>query len=222
LAQASRPDRKPRRTDIIRPLYNAMNRLIARPFGATLDGNPVLWREWQRKRPSRWMALVWAGYVFLGIAFSLLALAGNLTHSRRNEIAPFVTGLEALVGLLLVSVSAVTSLAEERTRGSLDVLLTTPFPTYKIVWGKWWGTYRTIPLLAILPTATVWILSIGRPFAQLNWVLVGGLMLAYGAAITSLGLALATWIPRVTRAITVSVVIYVLVAVGWFFLVIFL
>jgi ABC-type transport system involved in multi-copper enzyme maturation permease subunit len=220
LAQAGRPDRKPRRTDIIRPVYNAMNRLIARPFGATLDGNPVLWREWQRKRPSRWMALVWAIYVFLGIAFSILALAVNMPNSRRNEIAPFVTGLEALVGLLLVSVSAVTSLAEERTRGSLDVLLTTPFPTYKIVWGKWWGAYRTIPLLAILPTATVWILSIGQPFGQFNWVLVGGLILAYGAAITSLGLALATWIPRVTRAITFSVVAYVLVAVGWFFLVI--
>jgi ABC-type transport system involved in multi-copper enzyme maturation permease subunit len=220
VAQASRPDRKRRRTDIIRPIYDALNLLIARPFGATLDRNPVLWREWQRKRPSRWMALVWAVYVFLAVAFTALAIAVSLPGSPRNELAPFVTGLEALVGLLLISISSVTSLAEERTRGSLDVLLTTPFPTWSIVWGKWWGAYRTIPLLAILPTATVLVLGIGHPYTQFNWLLVAGLILAYGAAITSLGLALATWIPRVTRAITFSVVAYVLMAVGWFFLVI--
>jgi hypothetical protein len=39
-------------------------------------------------------------------------------------------------------------------------------------------------------------------------------MLAYGAAITSLGLALATWIPQVGRVVAVSVIAYVLVTVG--------
>jgi ABC-type transport system involved in multi-copper enzyme maturation permease subunit len=180
----------------------------------------VLWREWQRKRPSRWMTLVWAVYVLLAIAFTILAIAVTVPNSRHNEIAPFVTGLETLVGLLLVSITSVTSLAEERTRGSLDVLLTTPFPTRSIVWGKWWGAYRTTPLLAILPTITVFVLGLGRPTGEFAWLLVGALILAYGAAITSLGLALATWFPRVTRAITFSVVAYVLVAVGWFFLVI--
>jgi ABC-type transport system involved in multi-copper enzyme maturation permease subunit len=221
IAQAGRSERKRRgRFELLRRLNAAMNMFLARPFGATLNLNPVLWREWQRKRPSRWMALVWAVYVLLALAFTGLAIAVTMPNSRRNEIAPFVTGLETLVGLLLVSISSVTSLAEERTRGSLDVLLTTPFPTYSIVWGKWWGTYRTIPLLALLPTATVWLLGVGQPYGEFNWILVGGLILAYGAAITSLGLALATWIPRVTRAITFSVVAYVLVAVGWFFLVI--
>src|SRR6516165_1319599 len=83
----SRPDRKRRaRFDILRACSNALNVLIARPFGATLDRNPVLWREWQRKRPSRWMALVWAVYVFLGLVFCGMSLYVNLPNTPRNEL----------------------------------------------------------------------------------------------------------------------------------------
>jgi hypothetical protein len=46
-------------------------------------------------------------------------------------------------------------------------------------------------------------------------VLMIGLILAYAAAITSLGLAVATWVPRLGRVITVNVMTYMLVAVGW-------
>jgi hypothetical protein len=49
----------------------------------------------------------------------------------------------------------------------------------------------------------------------LGLVLMIGLILAYAAAITSLGLAAATWVPRLGRVITVSVMAYLLVAVGW-------
>jgi hypothetical protein len=39
-------------------------------------------------------------------------------------------------------------------------------------------------------------------------------MLSYGAAITSMGLALATWVPRLGRAIAINVVIFVLITIG--------
>ena len=39
-----------------------------------------------------------------------------------------------------------------------------------------------------------------------------------GAAVTSLGLAMATWFSRPGRAVGVTVTLYVLVTVGWFFL----
>ena len=50
-----------------------------------------------------------------------------------------------------VSLFAPTVLAEERVRGSLDVLMTTPLSTDRIVLAKWWGAYRVVPALAILP-----------------------------------------------------------------------
>ena len=62
-----------------------------------------------------------------------------------------VNAWQVATGLLLLSVSAATSLAEERQRGSLDVLMATPLPTRSIVWGKWWGTFRPVPRLLILP-----------------------------------------------------------------------
>jgi hypothetical protein len=44
-------------------------------------------------------------------------------------------------------------------------------------------------------------------------------MACAGALVTSLGLAIATWVTRVGRAVAASVSIYVALAVGWFFVV---
>jgi hypothetical protein len=45
-------------------------------------------------------------------------------------------------------------------------------------------------------------------------MLIGGLVVAYGAAITSLGLALATWLPRMDRAIGLTAGLYVVVTIA--------
>ena len=45
-------------------------------------------------------------------------------------------------------------------------------------------------------------------------MLTAGLVLAYGAAITSLGLALATWVAALGRAIALGVTAYVFVSLG--------
>ena len=42
-----------------------------------------------------------------------------------------------------------------------------------------------------------------------------GYVLACGASVTSLGLALAVWVRSLPRAITIGVVVYCLVTVGW-------
>jgi hypothetical protein len=146
--------------------------------------------------------------------------------------------LQVPFGLLLLTVLAPTSLAEERIRGSLDVLMTTPLSTRSIVWGKWVGTYRTVFLLVILPTlAAVTIAYLAPPLAKgmttaaararvpmppltrFDRVVGPGLvvceMLSYGAAITSLGLALATWIPRLGRAVAANVLVFATVGIGW-------
>lgn len=95
-----------------------------------------------------------------------------------------------------MSVTAATSLAEERAHGSLDVLLSTPLSTRSILIGKWWGAFRSIrPVIfwaaligAVLVTVT------GR---WLHYALYLALVLAYGVAIASIGMALATWVSRI-------------------------
>ena len=128
-------------------------------------------------------------------------------------LAPTVNAWQVAIGLLLLSVSAPMALAEERDRGSLDVILATPLATREIVWGKWWGTFALVPRLLIFPT---WIV-VGLAMVSENWLaplLMLGLILAYAAAITSLGLALATWVPRLGRAVAWSVTAYALAAIG--------
>lgn len=190
--------------------------------GPTLDANPVLWREWHRNRPSGWTRRLWMVYVAGAIAFSSIALIHDFdSGGARGRASLWVNGFQVAIGLLLVSVAAATALAEERVRGSLDILMATPLPTRSIVWGKWFGTFRSVLWLLVLPVTLAAVLAglSGRgmfvPFLALE-------ILAYGAFITSVGLAVATWVPRLGRAVALSVVVQVIITVGTFFMVLML
>jgi ABC-type transport system involved in multi-copper enzyme maturation permease subunit len=185
-------------------------RFVAAP---SLDDNPILWREWHRSRPSRWARIVSGIYVILALVFSAVAIV-----APTNVVAPLVNGFQIAVGLLLLSVTAATSLAEERVRGSLDVLMATPLSSRQIVLGKWLGSFRKVPLLAILPAAVI-VLATGIDFRYRGRWPQAIQMIAYvlscGAAITSLGLAMATFCSRLSRAVASTVSLYVLAVVGW-------
>ena len=81
------------------------------------------------------------------------ALITRHTAQRRKLIGA-MSMFQVAVGLLLLSVSAATSLAEERVRGSLDVLLSTPLSTRSILIGKWWGAFRLVPHVLVWPAIT--------------------------------------------------------------------
>jgi ABC-type transport system involved in multi-copper enzyme maturation permease subunit len=226
--QSSQPQRRRRR----------LLPWLRRPWWLTprLDGNPVYWREWHRQRPSRWVRIVWAVYVIMAMAgtASIVYEQAGRTRLPGSEFGAIVSAFQVCIGLLLASVAAVTSLSEERVRGSLDVLLTTPLKTRSIVWGKWRGAFRIMPWLALLPAVNValtatpgnvppWTRPGAPPLPPLEhpnliwWSvpLMYLLVLCYGAAVTSFGLACATWFQRQGRAVAISVLVYALVTVGW-------
>jgi ABC-type transport system involved in multi-copper enzyme maturation permease subunit len=187
--------------------------------GPSLDGNPVLWREWHRSRPTRLLRLVWFLYTGLGLVWIVLSLkfvAGG--GMRPEEPIAYMNTFQVGVGLLFLSVSAATSLAEERVRGSLDVLLSTPLSTRSILIGKWWGAFRQVPFLLLWPALTT-SLVVWESGQWIRYVLLLGLIAAYGACIASLGLALATWVSRLGRAVALCVSVCVLFTFGWIFLV---
>jgi ABC-type transport system involved in multi-copper enzyme maturation permease subunit len=199
--------------------FRPLGRLFRLLPGPSLDANPVLWREWHRRRPSRWAGAVWSLYAAMAIGLTATMIALSVRGSQvPREVASIGNGFQAGIGLLLLSISAATALAEERVRGSLDILLATTLSTRSIVWGKWCGAYRAVPKVAICPglLAAALALESGR------WdgaFLVIALFLAYGAAVTSLGLALATWIRRVDFAVCLNVAVLGGVTVGWLFVV---
>ena len=147
--------------------------------------------------------------------FSLCAIVEMIAgHRPGRDLGVIINSAQVTCGLLLLSASAATSLAEERQRGSLDVLMATPLPTRSIVWGKWRGAFRTVLPLLILPTTLTFVLSLQTGHVW-GTALMVALILAYGAAITSLGLALATWIPQMGRAAAMTIGLYAVVSIGW-------
>ena len=177
----------------------------------SLDDNPVVWREWYRGRPSRWRVVLTAIYVIVSTVFSVLAIIGP-----GGEFGPIVNAIQVAIGLLLLSVWSATGWRRSELRGSLDMLMCTQLSTRQIVTGKWLGAFRAAPLLAILPS---FVVGSNAYIADRNLILASCFMFIYvlcaGAAVTSLGILMATWFSRLGRAVAVTVVVYALVTVGW-------
>ncbi len=237
LRAATTEDTKASATKTSSWISRARARMVALRPGPSLDDDPVLWREWRRGRPSRIARVFWGLYIVLGVLSCAWGVVASWMAADPELIA-VVGGLQATFGLLLVSFTAPTALAVERARGSLDVLMTTPLSTGRIVLAKWWAAYRIVPALTFLPALGA--VAVGylvpeippqfgqsaQPTDPIGWIdrialmcSPTALMLAQGAVVTSVGLALATWIRRVGRAVAVSVATYATIAFGWLLLV---
>jgi ABC-type transport system involved in multi-copper enzyme maturation permease subunit len=227
---AGKPER-PRR----KPLWIA--RFWPSLPGPTLDGNPVLWREWHRNRPSRLTRWLWLGLLTLTWGMAAWGTYEIIDNGVSQNSATLVPGfmLQLFFGMLMVAAASPTVLAEERTRGSLDILLSTPQSTRSIVLAKWWGAYRTVLGLAILPAFTSIFLAAASPDVPVmagafRWPtppipltladrflgagLCVGDCLVSGALIVSIGVAIATWIPRLGRAVATSVLVFFMLGIG--------
>jgi ABC-type transport system involved in multi-copper enzyme maturation permease subunit len=189
--------------------------LTSSGLASTLDFHPVFWRECRLQRPLSWIRVLWGLYIAGAVIFSVLAASECAVKGVRRTFwaGPF-NGFQATVGLLLLSLITPASLAEERAQGSLEVLLSTPLSTRSLVLGKWLAHYRVVVWLALLPG----IVAVAHAATAGRWLgvpLVIGAVLARGAAVTSLGIALATWVPRLDRALTLSAAVSVFVSVAW-------
>ena len=181
----------------------------------SLDGDPVAWREWHRGGVSRGRLVLTVFYAGGSAIFSLAAILW-----QGGDFAATVNGSQVAIGLLLLGVWSATSLAEERVRGSLDLLMCSPLSTWQIVKGKWIGAFRAAPLLAIMPCLVVGSIAYTADRSVIKAVCF---MLTYvlcaGAAVTSLGVLMAIWFSRVGRALSVTVAAYASITVGWLFVV---
>ncbi len=226
------------------PRIGLLGRMTRWLPGPSLDRDPVLWREWHRSRPSRWMTAILVllmgttGALCITGAVALWKDGFNLrTRMDIWELAGICSYvLHPIFGLLTLAAIAPTSMAEERQRGSLDILAVTALSTRAIVFGKWLGTFRLVVLMAICPglmalamvTARSDMMSAPWPGAPPEYYRVVTLgarcygvgvviatIIAHGALITSVGLAMAVWIKRQSRAIAMSVGSFVLVTAAW-------
>ncbi len=199
-----------------------LSRLLFGHTIVSLDAYPAMWRECRSVHSSWWLRSLWAFYVVGALLFSVLAVVETSLSGFRRTVwtIPF-NGFQAAVGLGLLSLLTPATLAEERARGSLDVLLSTPLATSSLVLSKWFACYRLVPCLALLPA----VVAAAHAWPLQRWTgisLVVGMILAHGATVTSLGIGLATWVPRIDRALILSAAASVLITAGWIPLVLFL
>jgi len=229
---------RPRRKARVIKGISLIGRLTRRLPGPSLDGNPVLWREWNRTRSSRPMRIVMTALLLastIACCHGALEILVGGFHPRVGFAGVMAVLIQTVFGLLVLAVFASLAFSEERRRGSLDVLLSTPLSTRSIVWGKWLATFRVLPLLAIGPalvcgafaeddlsrymatlpaTAQVQGLGLGGTGRAFAAVLMPLTILAHGAWIASLGLALSVWVRRESRAISLVAAAYVLYVIA--------
>ncbi len=145
----------------------------------TLDRNPVLWREWHRDRPSRMTRWVWAGTLGLGwvlAGFGVYAIT-KFGAAQANSMMSVALGVQVGFGFLMIAASAPTALSEERMRGSLDILLSTPLSTRSIVGAKWRGAFRKLAALLVMPLLASILVAAAMPeTAPINGVVGGGMV----------------------------------------------
>jgi ABC-type transport system involved in multi-copper enzyme maturation permease subunit len=183
---------------------------------ASLDRNPVLWYETHRQQPSAWIRSLIRVYFAMAIGFTLIAIDDTFRgiSSFRGWLPAFVVAFQVAMSLPLLIVAATTALVEERVRGSLDVLLTTPISSRSIVLTKWWSVYRRVPLLLALPALMAAVLA----WMSGEWLTAALLVLfilSSAAFWTSIGLAISAWVPRLGRAVSLAAVLYAMIALGW-------
>ena len=181
----------------------------------SLDACPVFWRECRSAQSSFWLRLLWGFYIVGALVFTVLAViecttAGTGARSGRARSTAFrlrlawVCSACSLQPLWPRSGQGAVSTFCSRRRSRLapwfwasGLLATALCPSWHCCPPPW----RRLML---------WTLQ--------RWpgvLLVVGMMLANGAAVTSLGIALATWVPRVDRALILSAAASVLITVGW-------
>ena len=128
----------------------SVSRWLAWLPGPSLDGNPVLWREWRGSRPSRLVRMIWLIYVIGSVAAAGMGLRESIIYGPSTPNGLFASDtvvlLQFVFGLIIVTSLAPASLAEERARGSLDVLLATPLSTRLDTLGQVAGYLSNRPL----------------------------------------------------------------------------
>jgi ABC-type transport system involved in multi-copper enzyme maturation permease subunit len=165
--------------------------------------------------------LLWVIYDLCSLAATatIIALVISRGLGGSTQFASLLNGLQVAAGMLLLVVRSATTFADERARGGLDVLLSTPIESRSILVAKWWGAFQTAPRLALLPSTAAFAVAC-RSTRFEGVAVIAGVVVCYGAFLASLGLALATWLPQAGRAAALGVAAHVLITVGWFFVVV--
>ena len=158
-----------------------------------------------RSRSQNVSSAIYVGWVLLTLIAAILTLPG---------LGPFVNGVLVWGGLLLVSVKAALSMAEDRLSGAVEAARHAGYSTFHIAFAKWLGIGRFVLPLALLSLLTV--LGRREPDFALwrGMVLMVVYVISAGGTFAALGLALGARLPT-GWAVTSSIALYTYCSLNW-------
>src|SRR5579862_4112657 len=191
----------------------------------SLGLNPMLWKEFHCEGRGRrpWLTLVW-GLAFLAATFVPAALIiWVVAHSgigalmlagpdSSRLISSWVRSANAGVGCLTalaVAIRASASIAGERDKQTLEILLTTPLTSGAILHAKWIGSIYSVRF-GLLWLGLVWLVGLvtgALSFVALPFVIAA--WFSYAALAAMIGL----WFSVVSRSSLRAVVFTILAMV---------
>lgn len=177
--------------------------------------------------------VTWGVYIAGAVAGIAWAVSNALLNtSGFDGVGVIVSVFGVGIGLLLATVSAVTGFSDERTRGGLDILLSTPVTSKSVVRAKWWSAFKVVLWIVLLPAGISviylirWWSSHLYAIANINSdhvvLSVAALVLhplSCGMMLASFGLFLAVRLKQFGRAVGLAVALYVALALGWIMLI---
>lgn len=189
--------------------------------GPALDADPVGWLERRRARLSPWTRRLMIAYVFYFALWGAAAVVDGLglvpsSGPHIGQLGGYVGGFALAIGLPLLGILAATSLAGERSRGQLDVTLTTPLSSRSIVLARARALVLRLPGFLIVPAAIAAAhASWNGPITWAGAVLVVALGATYGLSTIAIGLALALWLRRPGLAVAATLGVLTAIWLGW-------
>ncbi len=198
--------------------------------------NPIAWREASSKAAAATSGISRHGMMLGGVVVSIIILLylinGWSILKVDGTTAPFGAAdarswlmwlviIEFALILLVVTNAAATSMTKERESNTMDILLTTPLTSKKIVWGKLRGLIAfampmlAVPVLNLLIFVIYDVIMWGKnKEAVINFeavVLLALVMLVNTALAAVIGLQTSLKSNKTVRAILVSITIVTIV-----------
>lgn len=134
-------------------------------------------------------------FLFLGLTF-VINLPNLQAEQARVDYMPVFSWLDFAL-LFLIPLLTMNTVAEERSRNTLETLLTAPVTDWQVILSKWMGTFAFY-FVMLVPTLIYWVvfleLGSGKQAldpgpvvgAYLGALLLGGLYIAIGVFASSL------------------------------------
>ncbi len=135
-------------------------------------------------------------FLLLTWFFFALEISGSRGYPVRVTYTPVFVSLDFIL-MFLMPLLTMSSVADERSRNTLETLLTAPVQDWQVILSKWLGTFLFFVLM-LFPTLVYWLVlrHIGEPIgkpdpgpiatAYFGALLLGGLYAAIGIFASSL------------------------------------